>query len=36
MAADKAASVRLVGVDGDRVVYAIGSGTYQFRVAPGP
>jgi len=29
--ADAAAGVRLVGVQGDRVVYRVGSGTYQFR-----
>jgi alpha-L-rhamnosidase len=34
--ADQAASVKLVGVEADRVVYDIGSGRYQFRVAVGP
>lgn len=29
--ADSAAGVHLVGVQGDRVVYRVGSGTYQFR-----
>ena len=28
---DPAASVRLVGVEGGRVVYEVGSGRYQFR-----
>jgi alpha-L-rhamnosidase len=32
--AAQAASVQLVGVEGDRVVYEIGSGRYQFRVTP--
>jgi alpha-L-rhamnosidase len=32
VAADKAASVKLVGVEGGRVVYEVGSGRYQFRV----
>jgi alpha-L-rhamnosidase len=32
--AERAQSVRLIGVEGDRVVYAVGSGHYQFRVAP--
>ena len=31
--AAEAASVQLVGVEGDRVVYDVGSGRYQFRVA---
>ena len=31
-AADKAESVRLVGVEAGRVVYDVGSGRYQFRV----
>jgi alpha-L-rhamnosidase len=31
--ADRADSVRLVGVEGGRVVYEVGSGSYQFRVA---
>jgi alpha-L-rhamnosidase len=31
VAADRAASVRLVGVEADRVVYEVGSGRYQFR-----
>jgi alpha-L-rhamnosidase len=34
--ASQAASVRLVGVEGDRVVYDIGSGRYQFRVGTSP
>ena len=33
--AAEAASVNLVGVEGDRVVYEVGSGSYQFRVAIG-
>jgi alpha-L-rhamnosidase len=33
MAADRADGVRLVGTDGGRVVYEVGSGTYRFRVA---
>jgi hypothetical protein len=33
VAADRAESVRLVGVEGDRVVYEVGSGRYRFRVA---
>jgi alpha-L-rhamnosidase len=33
LAADEAPSVELVGVEGDRVVYDVGSGRYQFRVA---
>jgi len=33
VAADKAASVKLVGVEGSSVVYDVGSGRYQFRVA---
>jgi alpha-L-rhamnosidase len=33
LAADKSPSVELVGVLGDRVVYDVGSGRYQFRVA---
>jgi alpha-L-rhamnosidase len=36
VAAAEAASVELVGVEGDRVVYEVGSGRYQFRVAAGP
>jgi alpha-L-rhamnosidase len=36
VAADHAASVKLVGVEGARVVYEIGSGHYQFRVAADP
>jgi hypothetical protein len=36
VAAAEAASVRLVGVEGDRVVYEVGSGRYQFRVAALP
>ena len=31
--ADKAVSVKFVGVEGDRLVYEVGSGRYQFRVA---
>ncbi|MFL6331968.1 MAG: family 78 glycoside hydrolase catalytic domain [Pyrinomonadaceae bacterium] len=31
--ADRADSVKLVGVEGGRVVYEVGSGRYQFRVA---
>ena len=31
--AERAPSVTLVGVEGDRVVYEVGSGSYQFRVA---
>jgi len=31
--ADKADSVKLIGVEGGRVIYEIGSGQYQFRVA---
>ncbi len=31
--ADKADSVKLIGVEGSRVVYEIGSGQYQFRIA---
>ena len=31
--ADKAASVKLIGIEGSRVVYEIGSGRYQFRIA---
>ena len=34
--AAEAASVQLVGVEGDRVVYDVGSGRYQFRVAALP
>lgn len=30
--ADKAEAVKLVGVEGDRVVYEVGSGRYRFRV----
>ncbi len=33
VAADKAASVKLIGKEGNRVVYEIGSGRYQFRIA---
>jgi alpha-L-rhamnosidase len=33
--AARAPSVALVGVEGDRVVYEVGSGRYQFRVAGG-
>jgi alpha-L-rhamnosidase len=36
LAAAEAPSVSLVGVQGDRVVYEVGSGRYQFRVAPLP
>jgi alpha-L-rhamnosidase len=36
LGADKAPSVTLVGVEGDRVVYDVGSGRYQFRVAAAP
>ena len=36
VAAAEAASVELVGVEGDRVVYEVGSGRYQFRVAALP
>jgi alpha-L-rhamnosidase len=32
--AERAASVRLVGVKAGKVVYEVGSGRYQFRVAP--
>jgi len=32
--ADKADSVKLIGVEGGRVVYEVGSGRYQFRVMP--
>jgi alpha-L-rhamnosidase len=32
VAAARAPSVRFVGVEGDRVVYQVGSGRYQFRV----
>jgi hypothetical protein len=32
VAADKAAPVKLIGVEGTRVVYEVGSGRYQFRV----
>jgi alpha-L-rhamnosidase len=31
--ADKARSVKLIGIEGNRVVYEVGSGNYQFRVA---
>jgi hypothetical protein len=31
--ADKAASVKLIGIEGNRVVYEVGSGRYQFRIA---
>jgi alpha-L-rhamnosidase len=31
--AERAESVRLAGVEGDRVVFEVGSGTYKFRVA---
>ncbi len=31
--ADKADSVKFIGVEGNRIVYEIGSGRYQFRVA---
>jgi alpha-L-rhamnosidase len=34
--AAQAASVKLVGVEGDRVVYDVGSGHYSFRVAVRP
>ena len=33
IAADKAPSVKFIGTEGDRAVYDIGSGLYQFRVA---
>ncbi len=36
VAASESASVKLVGVEGDRVVYDIGSGHYQFRVVKAP
>jgi alpha-L-rhamnosidase len=36
VAAERAPSVRLVGVEGARVVYEVGSGRYQFRVALDP
>jgi hypothetical protein len=36
VAAAQAPSVKLVGVEGDRVVYEVGSGRYQFRVAVSP
>jgi alpha-L-rhamnosidase len=36
VAAAQAPSVKLVGVEGDRVVYEVGSGRYQFRVAFSP
>ena len=32
--AERAPSVTLVGVEGDRVVYDVGSGFYRFRVKP--
>jgi alpha-L-rhamnosidase len=35
-AADKAKGVKLVGIEGDRIVYEVGSGLYQFRVAVNP
>jgi alpha-L-rhamnosidase len=35
LVAEHAPSVSLVGVQGDRVVYEVGSGKYQFRVAGG-
>jgi hypothetical protein len=35
IAAGSAAGVRYVGVEGGRVVYEVGSGRYQFRVASG-
>ena len=34
--AQEAPSVSLVGTEGDRVVYEVGSGRYRFRVAAGP
>ena len=34
MPADRARGVTLRGVEGDRVVYQVGSGDYKFRVAP--
>ena len=33
VAAERATGVSLVGVEGDRVVYDVGSGRYRFRVA---
>ena len=31
--AEAAPSVKFIGIEGDRVVYEVGSGRYQFRVA---
>jgi alpha-L-rhamnosidase len=36
VAAEAATGVRLVGVSGDRVLYDVGSGRYQFRVTTAP
>ena len=33
VAADRAPGVTLVGIEGDRVVYEVGSGDYRFRVS---
>ncbi|HEX7981815.1 MAG TPA: alpha-L-rhamnosidase C-terminal domain-containing protein, partial [Gemmatimonadaceae bacterium] len=33
VAAERATGVKLVGVEGERVVYDVGSGRYQFRIA---
>lgn len=33
VAADKAVSVKLIRIEGDRLVYEVGSGRYQFRIA---
>jgi alpha-L-rhamnosidase len=33
VAADKATNVKFIGVKGDKVLYEVGSGSYQFRVA---
>jgi alpha-L-rhamnosidase len=32
LAADKATSVKLIGIESDRLVYDVGSGQYQFRI----
>jgi alpha-L-rhamnosidase len=34
--ASEAAAVKLVGIEGDRIVYEVGSGRYRFRVANTP
>jgi alpha-L-rhamnosidase len=31
--ADRAGSIKLIGIEGNRVVYEVGSGSYEFRVA---